>query len=922
MKRLLITGYALISTALMIGTPESLQAAAPATLTVAGVDPGITLSSTTVTGPTGDTFVISNTSNRDVSIQGPLSRTSGQPRNCQTSGNPWCVLTQGGQDTFRIDAQGSFTVTVYLGGGFGAQIGTVAIGPAAAGGGATGPATTVKASYDPNGGTCIFNGTKTTLKYDSFTIGFSYAPGNDECARPQCVHVGWNVSGSATTPVPANLPLLKNDGTWLFVKDEETRRSFVAKSGDFVADWVQAPKFNDITLPTNGSTGLVWDSGCRGLVRFDGSGPCSVNGRSSVTVSGQVTISTGGQAGSCTVRATPVFTAYQNLDGTDLSVTTSASTLPSSTFTVKVEGRPRLDVVVTGLGLVSTNEQPGIACGEGSFLTVTPVKYTFCGLDGAATRTLYAWPQLGQSFLGWDGACKNTPINAACTVKVTGPTTAVARFGLVNLTVGKQGSGTVSEFTFSTPRINCGATCSAGLLKDSPIFLVAAPAPGQYFVEWAGACAGTPSTSACSLTVANDTKATAVFAAGNRLVVDIDPREGNNGVVWSLPYGLICGGPFEACDVSFPPTVGEFTLFVLDGRDHRFSGWGGACSGTATTSTCSVSFATGSKERRVTVSYEEREWVPVATFDDPILGMSRDGRTVLTGAGSTTRVLRENSLTGEWKSLPELPFSAIVSRLSGDGNTVVTCVVGSSFTLDVVVRRWNEASSTWNRVGDPIKATDSCPDVVSDNGSMFATGNKIYDWRAGTGSWVERTNPKDFIFEAVNRQGTVAVFATLSSNRKLSYATYRWNADTSTWTTLEAIEGSFSIDRISDDGRFLFDFNSLGDQVYDTSLKSSTFPFAYRLLVGGSVRGDAIPILEVYVEDRGPRRLPNLTYGVSVHRWDPTTSRWVQSGRVMGVGYPEGASLTFGVPWASLSDESPGRISILNVIYEWSFPRR
>jgi len=816
-KKLFVSMAVLASTVALSGPNPVAAAANPGTIVASYNNQAhvYELSATAVNAVVGDTIQVNNTTGNTIDVGTDVGANAGILSAGAQACNPLqaqaiCNVASGNTTTYTVTQLGVITVRFSNGTKLTFTVGTGV-------GGATGPATTVKASFDPNGGECIFNGTKSSSKYDSFTIGFSFAPGPAECSRPGYAFADWMVKSSPSTS--AGLSLLFPDGV-------PVKRYFVAQSGDFVARWEKLPP-------------------------------------------------------------------------------------------------PRLDVVVSGLGVVYTTEQPGIVCGEGSFFTVTPVKYTNCGLDGAATRTLYALPQFGQSFLGWSGACANTPITAACTVSVTGSTAAVARFGLVNLTVEKQGSGTVSEFTFYTPRINCGATCSAGLPKDSPIFLVAAPAPGQYFVEWAGACAGTPSTSACSLTVANDTKATAVFAAGNRLVVDIDPREGNNGVVWSLPYGLICGGPFEACDVTFPPTVSEFTLFAVNGRDHRISGWGGACSGTATTSACSVSFATGSKERRVTVSYEERAWLPVATFDAPIYGMSRDGRTVLTGTTSTTRVLRENSRTGEWKSILELPVPPSFSRLSGDGNTVVTCVDDSGFLFDVIVRRWNEALSTWNQVGAPINATDSCPHVVSDNGSMFATGDKIYDWRAGTGSWVERSNPKDLILEAVNRQGTIAVFATLSPDWKLSYATYRWNADTSTWTRLESIEDSFSsIDRISDDGRFLFDFFTGGDQVYDTSLKSWTFPSRYRILSGGSVRGDAIAILEVTQDDRYPWSLSNLTFEVSVRRWDPTTSRWVQYGRAIGVGLPEAISFAFGLPYVSLSDESPGRVTIGGTIYEWSFPRR
>ncbi|MBU3718778.1 MAG: hypothetical protein FGM45_10805 [Actinobacteria bacterium] len=104
------------------------------------------------------------------------------------------------------------------------------------GGGASGPATVVKGSFDPNGGECVFDGQKKTSAHDFFVIGYMYAPGAAECSRSGYVFADWVIKGSSPS-TSAGLPVLVHE-------PDKVRRHFVAQSGNYVAKWSPAVTFN------------------------------------------------------------------------------------------------------------------------------------------------------------------------------------------------------------------------------------------------------------------------------------------------------------------------------------------------------------------------------------------------------------------------------------------------------------------------------------------------------------------------------------------------------------------------------------------------------------------------------------------------------------------------------------------------------
>jgi len=316
MKKIVLVLATLLS-GLVMWSPA--RAVSPATQTIDCS--GFAQGPFTFSGSVGETFTIVNSANpQDCLLFGLAGVVT--PGGAGYLGGPDRIIG-GGTATFTIIGSGSFTADT-------SQSVMITIN-VVAGGGPTGPATVVKGSFDPNGGSCVFNGLSQSEKFEFFVIGFSYAPGAAECVRPNCAHVGWNLSSSSTTPVPANLPVLDDGGV---------RRHFVGQAGDYVADWVLSPRLANVTSPTNEMVEIVLDPGCRGMVDVMTVGPCTLVDASgtrltvlTLTGTSKAFIKSNGSVGSCTVYMTPTFLAYQNLDGTVLAKP-SLTELPAASATI------------------------------------------------------------------------------------------------------------------------------------------------------------------------------------------------------------------------------------------------------------------------------------------------------------------------------------------------------------------------------------------------------------------------------------------------------------------------------------------------------------------------------------------------------------------------------------------------------------
>ncbi len=126
-----------------------------------------------------------------------------------------------------------------------------------------------------------------------------------------------------------------------------------------------------------------------------------------------------------------------------------------------------------------------------------------------AVVTLTATPPSNGVFTGWSGACTN--LDATCNVFVNDQVAVTANFATVfNLSVGRSGSGTVTETPSGTDRaLNCGSTCSAKFIQGTAVTLTATPAPGLSFVSWTNGCISSVPT--CTVVIGKDTSAQANF---------------------------------------------------------------------------------------------------------------------------------------------------------------------------------------------------------------------------------------------------------------------------------------------------------------------------------------------------------------------------------------------------------------------------
>jgi uncharacterized delta-60 repeat protein len=274
--------------------------------------------------------------------------------------------------------------------------------------------------------------------------------------------------------------------------------------------------------------------------------------------------------------------------------------------------------------VASSASMPAIDCG------------TTCSRDYPTTAmvTLTASADVGSVFTGWSGG--NCDGVAACTVAMTRDVAVSATFipvspiPLFTLSLSNAGNGAGAiESVGVNPQIRCPGTCSGQYPAGTVVTLVAtvgtgtqplpddADLPSRWlagkaatsssFAGWSGVCSGT---GACSFVMTGNVSVGATFtappAAGTTpsFALNVNRTGSGSGTVTStgaapaLNCGATCGGVYASGSM--------VTLTASAAAGSTFTGWSGACSGTApctlTVSAATTVGATFALDAPVTVS--------------------------------------------------------------------------------------------------------------------------------------------------------------------------------------------------------------------------------------------------------------------------------------------------------------------------------
>jgi uncharacterized repeat protein (TIGR02543 family) len=164
--------------------------------------------------------------------------------------------------------------------------------------------------------------------------------------------------------------------------------------------------------------------------------------------------------------------------------------------------------------------------------------------------------------------------------------------------------------------LNCGVTCTAPQAASARVTITATPSFGATFTGWGGACTGTISTCAVSMTQARSV--TATFAAASATNAPLTVGVTGAGAVKSAGAADCVGKAAKSTTCTHEYSIGQsVTLTAVPAKGYAFTGWTGACTGKK--KTCEVSM-TAAK----TVG---------ATFVRPALAATARPTVVKTAAG-------------------------------------------------------------------------------------------------------------------------------------------------------------------------------------------------------------------------------------------------------------------------------------------------
>ncbi|GEM_PF-5319173 len=270
-----------------------------------------------------------------------------------------------------------------------------------------------------------------------------------------------------------------------------------------------------------------------------------------------------GWSGSCSGTSTA---ATLTMGTTALSCSANFNSLASNSLTVNKTG--------TGTGTISSGDGK-INCGT-----------TCSGNYGSGTMViLTAQPGVNSQFTGWSGSCSGTSTAATLTIS-TAALSCSANFNALvsnSLIVNKFGTGTIIS---GDGKINCGTTCSGNYGSGTMVMLIAQPDVNSQFTGWSGACSGTSTAATLTMGIttlscsANFNSLVSNSLTVNKLGTGTGTVNSNDG---KIKCGTTCSGNYSSGTM--------VTLQALPDLNSQFTGWTGACTGTSTAATLTMSAA-------------------------------------------------------------------------------------------------------------------------------------------------------------------------------------------------------------------------------------------------------------------------------------------------------------------------------------------
>ena len=185
-------------------------------------------------------------------------------------------------------------------------------------------------------------------------------------------------------------------------------------------------------------------------------------------------------------------------------------------------------------------------------------------------------PASGKALCGGNGLC-TAPLPGELGDFI-GNQMAAANLGASSVTVTRVGTG---SGTVTGTSINCGGSCTAPLALGTAVTLTAKPDSNATFGGWTGDCAGAQVTCTFSISGENNVAANFVLVAAG--------GGGGSTAGFKISVSLNGNGTVTANPAAQSYAAGTVvTLTATPKTGSPWVGWGGACSGTATTCTLTM----------------------------------------------------------------------------------------------------------------------------------------------------------------------------------------------------------------------------------------------------------------------------------------------------------------------------------------------